>query len=129
MGVDVPVARAEAPGRGDWTPWANTPLEDAISSCTQSSRYFSIPPEAFIGISYAESSFTRFPPRSFNHFGIMGMGELRMFKNWGESCDEMGALLKYRYFADGLDTPEKIMPRYVGYRSDSWTAAVRKYWK
>lgn len=109
--------------------WKGTPLEQAIEPCLIASKYYNVPQGAFVGIAYAESSFTKFPVGKYNPWGVSGNGEtIKTYQNWEHACDSFGHLLRYYYLDAGLDTPEKIMPKYVGWHAPHWITNVKRYW-
>jgi len=102
-----------------------TRLEDAIPYILDVSKTYDVDVKYFIGISFAESSFNRFI--GYNPWGIMVDGKMRKFDSWRESTDYFARLIRYEYLDKGFITPEQIMPKYVGYESQSWLRAVNQY--
>lgn len=68
------------------------------------------------------------PKDSYNTWGwgVYG-GKVKKFPNWETAIWEVSQGLAREYFAKGLDTPEKIMPKYAPRSTGSWAECVNKY--
>ena len=112
--------------------WVGTPLDKAIVPCYQAAVDYSIPPETFVSIAFAESSFKHFPEMKHNPWGVSDSSEednVRRYLSWEEACDDFGRMMKEMYFDLGYNTPEKIHRRYVGWNNPNWLLAVNTYWE
>lgn len=113
----------------------DTPMEDAIPYIKKASKYYDIPPEAIVGIAFAESSFTKSKVYCYNAWGVdTGRGQdPRCYNNWEHGANGIAHLLRYYYFNEGKNTPETIVYKYVGKNwtqyHDQWVRNVRTYWK
>lgn len=68
------------------------------------------------------------PPDSYNTWGWAIYGELvTKFPNWQYAIDAVAKGLRREYFDLGLDTPEKIMPKYTPPSTGSWAFCVNKF--
>jgi len=113
---------------GFFAHWIGTPLEEAIDYCSEASGYFGIPARVFVGLSFAESNFKNFD--DFNPWGMMAGGQVLNFKTWHESCNKFAMMMKYTFFENGYDTPEKLVGKYIITDDPAnWLAAVKKYWQ
>lgn len=101
-------------------------MEDAQNAILRASEYYNIPIEVFVGIAFAESSFKNF--KGYNPWGIGNNGP-KTFTSWEHSADEFGYTMRYGYFNKGLDTPEEIHLRYVGWNNPAWLKNVKVYFK
>lgn len=68
------------------------------------------------------------PIDSYNTWGwgIYG-NSVKRFSSWQEAINTVSKGLKENYFDLGLDTPEKIMPKYTPPSQGSWAFCVRKF--
>ncbi|MCL4390402.1 MAG: hypothetical protein M1484_03105 [Patescibacteria group bacterium] len=68
------------------------------------------------------------PANSFNPYGygIYG-GQITRFSSWQEGINAVSQTLRTDYFDLGLDTPEKIMPKYTPPSQGSWAFCVDKF--
>lgn len=64
----------------------------------------------------------------FNLGGIMGSNGLKSYSSLDEGIEAFISLLKYRYFARGLDTIEKIQPVYAPINADNDPQGLNNYW-
>lgn len=105
-----------------------TEMEGAIPYIRKASKYYDIPQEVYVGLANAESSLNRF--KCYNPWGIdTGRGnDPRCYSDWEHAVDGFSALIKYYYFNEGLNTPETIILKYVGWKNPYWVSNVRKYW-
>ncbi len=68
------------------------------------------------------------PNNSYNTWGwgIYG-SQMTKFDSWQEAIDTVSKGLREQYFDYGLDTPEKIMPKYTPPSQGSWANCVSTY--
>ncbi|MCL4397514.1 hypothetical protein M1403_00555 [Patescibacteria group bacterium] len=59
-------------------------------------------------------------------WGIYG-AKITFFPSWQYAIDAVAKGLKEDYFNKGLDTPEKIMPKYTPPSKGSWAVCVNNY--
>lgn len=104
----------------------NTPMAEAIPHIKQASAYYQVPPELFVGIAFAESSFKRF--KCYNPWGIGDNGP-RCYNDWEHGVNGFAQLIRYYYLDEGLKTAEQIMPKYVGWNNPDWIKNVKTYYK
>jgi len=102
-----------------------TPMENAKNAILKASKHYDVPVDLFLGIATAEASLTRF--KGYNPWGIGNNGPVT-YDSWSHSADSFAHLLRYYYLDEGYDTPEKIMPKYVGWQNEAWIKNVRQYW-
>lgn len=131
-GQPIPAVRIQAK-TFDNTAWlttvlTGTPMEPAIADLASAAEHYDIPVQALVGIANAESSLRTF--RCFNPWGVdSGKGnDPRCYTSWEHSANAVSHLLRFYYFNEGKDTPEKIMRKYVGYDHPQWVKNVRGYW-
>ena len=103
-----------------------TRMEEAIICIERASNRYDIPVEVFMGIASAESSFKYF--KCYNPWGIGNNGP-RCYDNWEHSVNDFGRVIRKYYFNEGLDTPEKILMKYVGWENLHWIRNVKEYWR
>lgn len=103
-----------------------TRMEEAIVHIERASQKYDIPVEVFMGIASAESSFKFF--KCYNPWGIGNNGP-RCYDNWEHSVNDFGRVIRKYYFNEGLDTPEKMLLKYVGWESPNWIGNVKEYWR
>lgn len=71
---------------------------------------------------------TAIPYGSYNTWGWGIYGDkITYFPSWQYAIDAVSKGLKEDYFSLGLDTPEKIMPKYTPPSKGSWAVCVSKY--
>ncbi len=61
-----------------------------------------------------------------NCWGIGGAWNLKRYKDLGEGITDVNRILTTKYVADGLDTPEEMVRRYVGHPNTNWVLAANK---
>ena len=65
----------------------------------------------------------------YNNFGgMLGSKGFMKFRNSMEGCEAFVEMLKYGYIDQGLDTPEKIQPKYCPV-NPQWSTLVRRLMK
>ncbi len=80
-----------------------------------------------VGIMRAESQWCKKHVVSTkNCFGVGGAWNLRVYESYPEAFADMNRLLETKYLKYGLNTPEKIVVKYVGHSSPNWVAAVKE---
>jgi hypothetical protein len=80
-----------------------------------------------VGIMRAESQWCKKHVTSTkNCFGVGGAWNLRVYDSYPEAFADMNRLLETKYIKYGLDTPEKIVGKYVGHQSPNWVSAVKE---
>lgn len=117
---------------------------DIFKASLLAANKWEIPYEILIGIANAESSKgTNFwgCEFSYNAWGVKphyapdgtfyGNEEcnrhLAKYPNYVVAADDVARILRTKYFDQGLDTPEKIVKRYVGNYSESWIHNVKNH--
>jgi len=108
----------------------DTPMADSARPCYISAKHFGVDPMLFVGIANAESSLGKhMPSNKYNAWGVRGNGEtVKTYNSWEHSCNAWHLLIKNYYIDAGLDTSEKIMPKYVGWNNPNWIINVNKYY-
>lgn len=97
-----------------------SPLANHVDAISEQSQW-----KLIIAIARAESSFCkRF--RDNNCWGIGGAWNLKTYKNYDEAVADVNRILERYYISAGLDTPKKIVRKYVGHQSDNWELAVQQ---
>jgi len=107
-----------------------TPMEDSIEHIKKASEYFDLPLDLYIGIANAESSFRNF--ECFNPWGIGPLrsnGKPRCYNNWEHAVDGFSHLVRYYYFDEGKNTPDKMWRKYQGGSDPDWKKNVKQYWR
>jgi hypothetical protein len=61
-----------------------------------------------------------------NCWGVGGAWNLRRYDSFSDGFDDVNRLITDKYVAQGGDTPEKIVRKYVGHASPNWVAAVNQ---
>lgn len=80
-----------------------------------------------VGIMRAESQWCKKHVISTkNCFGVGGAWNLRVYDSYPEAFADVNRLLETKYIKYGLDTPEKIVGKYVGHQSPNWVSAVKE---
>ena len=102
-----------------------TGMEEAIEPIARAAEFYGVDVSWFLGVAFAESSFNNY--RNLNPWGIMTASGLRKYSSWEESVNSFAFLIRYSYLDKGLDSPEKVMPRYVGYEDNNWLLAVKSF--
>lgn len=68
------------------------------------------------------------PAGSYNSWGWGIYGDkITRFSSWQEAIETVARGLRRDYFDFGLDTPEKIMPKYTPPSKGSWAFCVNKF--
>ncbi len=90
---------------------------------------YQIPYNYLPAIAACEGSLgTAIPYNSYNTWGWGIYGDLvTSFSSWQEAIEVISQGLKEDYFNQGLDTPEKIMPKYTPPSKGSWAVCVNQY--
>ncbi len=98
----------------------NSVLSEHVEALSEQSQW-----KLIIAISRAESSFCK---RHLNNncWGIGGAWNLKKYKNYDEAVADVNRILETYYINAGLNTPEKIVKKYVGHQSDNWEYAVQQ---
>jgi hypothetical protein len=97
-----------------------TPLADHVDAISVQSQW-----KLIIAISRAESSFCKHQVTN-NCWGIGGAWNMKKYKNYDEAVADVNRILETYYIQSGLDTPKKIVRKYVGHQSDNWELAVEQ---
>lgn len=98
----------------------NSPLADHVEAISEQSQW-----KLIIAISRAESSFCKHQVTN-NCWGIGGAWNMKNYKNFDEAVADVNRILEEHYIQAGLNTPNKIVGKYVGHRNDNWQAAVEQ---
>lgn len=77
-----------------------------------------------VGISRAESSFCKRHANN-NCWGIGGAWNLRKYQTYDEAIIDVNRILESFYIGYGLNTPKKMVRKWVGNPSDNWVSAVQ----
>ncbi len=77
-----------------------------------------------LAISHAESNMCK-RQLGNNCWGIGGVTYHRFYPTFSEGIEDADALLQ-KYIAGGLDTPERIMRRWVGWHNYNWVKATNQ---
>jgi hypothetical protein len=78
-----------------------------------------------IGIMRAESQWcSKHVASTKNCHGIGGAWNLKKYNTYAESFTDVNRIIQTKYVDYGLNTPERIVKKYVGHDSPNWVAAV-----
>lgn len=77
-----------------------------------------------VGISRAESSFCKRHAGN-NCWGIGGAWNLKKYQTYDEAIIDVNRILESFYVGYGLNTPKKMVNKWVGNPSDNWVSAVQ----
>lgn len=97
----------------------NSVLADHVETLADQSQW-----RLIVGISRAESSFCKRHAGN-NCWGIGGAWNLKKYKNYDEAIIDVNRILESFYVGYGLNTPKKIVNKWVGNPSDNWVSAVQ----
>ncbi len=97
-----------------------SPLADHVDAISEQSQW-----KLIIGISRAESSFCKRQVAN-NCWGIGGAWNMKNYENFDVAVSDVNRILERYYIQAGLNTPKKIVRKYVGHHSDNWQAAVEQ---
>ncbi|HEX5429970.1 MAG TPA: hypothetical protein VFX17_02715 [Patescibacteria group bacterium] len=61
-----------------------------------------------------------------NCWGIGGAWNLKRYDNLDDAIVDVNRIISQKYVADGLDTPQKMVHRYVGHTNANWVLAANK---
>ncbi len=78
-----------------------------------------------IGIARAESSFCKHQVTN-NCWGIGGAWNMKDYSNFDQAVADVNRILEEHYIQAGLNTPKKIVKKYVGHQNDDWQYAVEQ---
>jgi hypothetical protein len=79
-----------------------------------------------VGVMRAESQWCKKHVTSTkNCHGIGGAWNLRKYATYPESFKDVNRIIQTKYVDFGLNTPEKMVNKYVGHASPNWVAAVK----
>ena len=95
-------------------------LADHVDAISEQSQW-----KLIIAISRAESSFCKRHAVN-NCWGIGGAWDLKNYTNLDEAIVDVNRILEQHYIQAGLDTPDKIVNKWVGHPNDNWEAAVQQ---
>ena len=109
-----------------------SPLEPYAEYIVKISDKYGIDYRLIPAIAMAESGGGKnIPKDSYNAWGWGIYGEnVVKFKNWEEGIERVAKSLKEDYIDQGLDTPEKIMPKWAPpsvHKGGPWAKAVRHF--
>lgn len=104
----------------DYLKARNSPLADHVDAISEQSQW-----KLIIAISRAESSFCKRQERN-NCWGIGGAWNLKNYDNFDDAVADVNRILEQHYIAAGLDSPSKIVNKWVGHPNDNWEAAVEQ---
>jgi hypothetical protein len=103
----------------------NSPLAPYSGTMVYYADFYQIDWRLVPAITGVESSFGIYMPAgSFNAYGWAG-GEAK-FDSWEASIKEVSKTLSEKYYAKGLDTPNKIGPVYAP-PSTTWSTKVNRF--
>ncbi len=107
----------------------NSPMIGLGRDIVLSADRYQIPYGYLPAIAACEGSLgTAIPHESFNTWGWGIYGDkVTSFPSWQYAIDAVSKGLKEEYFDKGLDTPEKIMPKYTPPSKGSWAICVQRY--
>jgi len=112
----------------------NSPMQGSAKSLVAAAESYGINPFLLVSIAQCESNLGKKSYQDcYNPFGIGIHSQGRLcFVDWGTSYFKMARTLKENYFRYGLDTPEKIMPKYCPQsleKGGSWAKCVNRFLK
>jgi hypothetical protein len=97
-----------------------SPLADHVDTISEQSQW-----KLIIAISRAESSFCK-RHRVNNCWGIGGAWNLRSYENYDLAVEDVNRILETYYISRGLNSPSKMVRKWVGHESETWEAAVEQ---
>lgn len=98
----------------------NSVLADHVDALSEQSQW-----KLIIAISRAESSFCKHHQTN-NCWGIGGAWNMKKYANYDEAIADVNRILEQHYIAAGLNSPKKIVNKWVGHPSENWEAAVQQ---
>jgi hypothetical protein len=98
----------------------NSPLADYSETLLAQENW-----KLVLAISNGESTMCK-RQRNYNCWGIGGAWNLRQYSSFEEGIVDVNRILTDKYVARGLDSPEKIVNRYVGHPNSNWVVAVNQ---
>ncbi len=109
----------------------HSPLAPYAGYIWQVSQKLGIDYRLLVAIAQQESNLCKKAPK--NSYNCWGWGiyhhKVTSFHSYPEAIETVAKGLKKDYLDKGLDTPEKIMPRYTPPSKGSWARGVRQFMK
>lgn len=107
----------------------NSPMFGLGKEIVKAADKYHIPFGYLPAIGMCESQAGKVIPNDSNNawgYGVFA-GKVLRFKTWEEGIDRVSRGLRQDYFDHGLDTPEKIMPKYTPPSQGSWAFCARQF--
>lgn len=108
-----------------------SPLAPHSQALLEAADKYKVDPWLIVAIAQCESNLCkRSPPGSFNCWGFEN-GATK-FLSWEQALDQVAKTLKENYLDFGLDTPEKMMPKYAPpsvEKGGPWAKCVNQFMK
>lgn len=98
----------------------NSVLADHVDALSEQSQW-----KLIIAISRAESSFCKHHQTN-NCWGIGGAWNMKKYANYDEAIADVNRILEQHYIAAGLNSPKKIVNKWVGHPNENWESAVQQ---
>ena len=114
--------------------WNGTPLEDGAEVCQNSAAYFGVDPRMTAGISNAEYTMGLAKNYNTSCHNPWGWDKNKAnpkgacWENWKQACDSWHLKVRAFYIDEGLNTPDKMKNKYVGWDSPVWSQNVKLWW-
>gem|GEM_PF-5342581 len=98
----------------------NSPLADHVDAISAQSQW-----KLIVAIAQAESSSCKkYPQHTSNCWGIGGANNLMQFPDLDAAIAHVNQLLENKYVSQGLDSPQKLVNKWVGHPNNQWEQAV-----
>ena len=99
-----------------------SPLADHVSAISGQSQW-----KLIVAIAQAESSSCKkYPEHTSNCWGVGGASNLMQFPNLDAAIAHVNQLLETKYVSQGLDSPGKLVKKWVGHSNNQWEQAVQQ---
>lgn len=107
----------------------NSPMEGLGNTIVESADRHKIPFNYLVAIGQCEGNLGKsIPHNSYNTWGWGIYGDnMTKFSSWEEAIETVSKGLRENYFDLGLDTPEKMMPKYTPPSQGSWANCLNTF--
>lgn len=95
-------------------------LAEHVDTLSQQSNW-----KLIIAMSRAESLFCK-RHAGKNCWGIGGAWNLKTYKNYDEAITDVNRIIDQHYIQQGMDSPKKMMVKWVGHKNEDWQSAVEQ---
>lgn len=107
----------------DYLASKGSPLADHADTLLQQDNW-----KLVVAISNGESTMCKHYAYN-NCWGIGGAWNLKRYKTLDDAIVDVNRIITTKYVADGLDTPQEMVRRYVGHTNSNWVYANNKILK